>query len=140
MALCIQGSTSWVDVGQGGPAHLVRELGSDAGEDVLGDALRLHMRVADAAGQLAQGHQPHVHGQPLGQILHHVNHLAPRRPLLQADQPFSVTHKKKNIYRKAANHPSHAKLCTTLPVQYLCFLAIQAGNKPACLTVQKTYA
>ncbi len=57
--------------------HLVRELRSDAREDVLGNSLGLHVGVADAGGQLAQGHQPHVHGQPLGQVLHHVDNLAP---------------------------------------------------------------
>ena len=44
---------------------LVGKLGGDAREDVLGDSLGLHVGVADAGGQLAQGHQPHVHGQPL---------------------------------------------------------------------------
>ena len=48
-----------------GRPHLMGKLCSDACEDVLGDALGLHMGVADARGQLAQGYKPHVHGQPL---------------------------------------------------------------------------
>ena len=46
-------------------SYLMWELGSDTGEDVLGDALGFHVRVADAGGQLAESHEPHIHGETL---------------------------------------------------------------------------
>lgn len=62
--------------------HLLGVGGSDTGEDVLGDSLGLHVGVADARGQLRQRNQPHVQRQRLAAALHHIHHLAPRRPLL----------------------------------------------------------
>ena len=56
-------------------AHLVREGSNDARQDVLGEVLGLLVWVADARGQLAEGYQPHIHGQAFRQALHDCVHL-----------------------------------------------------------------
>ncbi len=66
----------------GNPADLLGVGGCEAGEDVLSHVLSRLVRVADAAGQLWQSHQPDIQRQLLHQPLHHSLHVRLGSPLL----------------------------------------------------------